>query len=227
MRASLLLARGGELGERALADTEHLVTGLEAGDLTADCDHHTRHVETGNRVLGRAQADRQARGIGHAGHQMPGAPVEAGGMNLHQHLVGADRRPLDLGLMQHIGRAVLVLDDRPHPLAGLGTRRRRLLGRCCRWHCHLVSSLLSRPAGDTSESLQLVISLSPAARPHLASAHCAAHVPSGAHLVEINAGVVAEPAPLNRALDQDLPSTFACRHDGGRFRRAWGRCRSG
>ena len=93
----LVLARGGELGERALADTEHLVTGLEARDLTADRNHHTRHVEAGNRVLGRAQADHQACGIGHTGHQMPGAPVEAGGADLHQHLVGSDHRPLDLG----------------------------------------------------------------------------------------------------------------------------------
>ena len=106
----------GKLGERALADAEHLITRLEARYFTADCNHHTGHVETGNCVLRRTQADHQTRGIRHTGHQMPSAPVEAGGTNLYEHLVGPDHRPLDLGHTEHICRAVLRLDDRTHQM---------------------------------------------------------------------------------------------------------------
>ena len=68
LERELVLARSGELGERALADTEHLVAGLEARDLIADGNHHTRHIEAGNGVLRRAQAGHQSRGVGQTGH---------------------------------------------------------------------------------------------------------------------------------------------------------------
>ena len=90
----------------------------------------------GTGFLGARRPTTKTRGVGHTGHQMPGAPVKAGGANLHQHLVGSDRRPLDLGRPQHICRAVLGLDDRSHPWTGHRTCWR--LGRCCCWSCHLV-----------------------------------------------------------------------------------------
>src|SRR4029079_18209679 len=98
------------------ADAEHVVTDPETRDFAADRSDDTRHVETGNRVPGRPEAGHEARGIRQTGHQMPGAPVEAGGMNLHQHLVGSDRRLLDLADAQHVERAVLTLGATPHAL---------------------------------------------------------------------------------------------------------------
>src|SRR4051812_28123462 len=73
---------------------------------------------------------------------MPSAAVKARSTNLHQRLVDSDHRPFDLGHMEHICCPVFPLDDCAHPLSD---RRRHLLG--CRWHCHLVSSLLDRPDG--------------------------------------------------------------------------------
>ena len=59
--------------------------------------------------------------------------VQAGGVDPDQDLVVADRRTLHLRDAEHVGRAVLGLDDRPHPrarlsLAWLMHTRARVLG---------------------------------------------------------------------------------------------------
>ena len=61
LRRQLVLARRGELGERAFADAEHFVAGLEPRDVAADRDHDTGDVETGNGVLGRTQPEGEPR----------------------------------------------------------------------------------------------------------------------------------------------------------------------
>ena len=45
---------------------------------------------------------------------MPGAPVEAGGGHLDEHLVVTHGRAGDVGETQDVGVAVAVLDDRLH-----------------------------------------------------------------------------------------------------------------
>ena len=45
---------------------------------------------------------------------MPDARVDAGRVDLHQHVVLADRRSIDVPELQHVGRAVFVLDDCLH-----------------------------------------------------------------------------------------------------------------
>ncbi len=67
--------------------------------------------------------------VGLAGHQVPGAPVEAGGGHLDEHLVVTHGRAGDVGETQDVGVAVAVLDDRLHggaPCSWSG-------GRCCSW----------------------------------------------------------------------------------------------
>ena len=85
------------LGERAaLAGAVHLVAGAQAGDPGADRRHHTGDGPTEHRHLGPAQPDREPHGHRSAGHQDPHARVDAGGPHLDQHVVGADRGPVDV-----------------------------------------------------------------------------------------------------------------------------------
>src|ERR1022692_3586535 len=57
----------------------------------------------------------EAHRVGQAGHQVPDAPVDAGGVHAQQYFLVADRGPGDLLEPQHVlGLAVAVLGDRLH-----------------------------------------------------------------------------------------------------------------
>ena len=103
------------LGERALADAEHLIAGPETGHVLADRLHHPGHVHAWNRILGRSKTKaREAYQVRQAHHEMPDAPIHAGRVHANQHLVVADLGPADVPEFQDVGWTVLVLDDRFH-----------------------------------------------------------------------------------------------------------------
>ena len=47
-------------------------------------------------------------------HEVPHARIHAGGPHPDEHLVVTDRGPVDITQLQHVGRAVRVLNDGPH-----------------------------------------------------------------------------------------------------------------
>ena len=90
----LVRAGAGVLGEGALADAEHLVARPRTV-VTSAPTASTRPASSRPRtaVLRRAQPEAgEADRVGQAGHEVPGAPVDAGRVHPHQHLVVADRR---------------------------------------------------------------------------------------------------------------------------------------
>ena len=113
------------------------------------------HVQAGNRVPGGAQARDQADCVGLARHQVPGAPVEPGGMDPQEDLAASGRWPADLLQLPDAGGSVSGLHDRPHrlpsryrrgPAAGIAGRR-GLAGRAfyC-LHDHPLSGSVAREA---------------------------------------------------------------------------------
>ena len=113
----LVLVGGGVLRIGAVGDPEHLIAGAEACDLVADGDDPSGDIGPGNRVLGLgdpvAGETDQVRG---AGDEMGDTPVDAGGVDLDQHLRRRDLWPVDGAQLQHLGRAVSVLDHCTHRL---------------------------------------------------------------------------------------------------------------
>jgi hypothetical protein len=107
------------------------VTGArpQRGHLGADSVDGSGDLPAADPVGPGAQAvPGQPDRIGQAAHQVPHPAVHAGRMHPDQHLVGADRRLLDLLEAQHVvGFAVLVLHDGAHtrrllwPLSGRGS----------------------------------------------------------------------------------------------------------
>ena len=93
LRGQLVLAGHGVLGEGALADAVDLVAGREPRHRRADRVDGAGQVETDAPVAAATQADGQADSVRRAGHQVPGAAVEPGGVHADQHLaVAADPR---------------------------------------------------------------------------------------------------------------------------------------
>ena len=93
----LVLGRARVLGEGALADAEHLVAGLEPGHVLADRLHDAGDVHARDGVLRCPQpVAREADRVRQAGHDVPDAPVDAGGAHADQDLVVADRGPVDV-----------------------------------------------------------------------------------------------------------------------------------
>ena len=151
----LAFARGGVFGERATADAEHGIAGREPGDAGAGRDNGAGRIQAQDRVFGCAQAAGQPERIRQASHEVPGTPVEAGRVDLDQHLVVADGGPVDLLDAQHLCGPVPGVRDRPHPLPPVGRRcrsaavpgarhRSLALGRL---HRALAPGGLRRPAG--------------------------------------------------------------------------------
>ena len=71
--------------------------GCEARDVPADRPDRPGDVRPGTGVFGARSPKPASRiGYGMPGHQVPGAPVDAGGAHADQHLVVADRGPGDL-----------------------------------------------------------------------------------------------------------------------------------
>ncbi len=114
----LLLLGAGVLGEGTLADAEDFVADAEPGHTCADRYDRAGDVESGHGVLGSPQASaHEPKQVRPAGHEVPCAPVEAGGVNPNQHLFVSERGPVDLPESQHVGGlAVAVLDHCPHRL---------------------------------------------------------------------------------------------------------------
>jgi hypothetical protein len=109
------------LGEAALADTEHLVPGLQRAHPRTDRFDAPGDLPSPNSGAGTADAIAcQAYRVGQSGHQVPDAAIDAGRVHTEQHLVVPDLWTVDLLHPQDIlGLAVLVLPNRRHP------RRRR------------------------------------------------------------------------------------------------------
>jgi hypothetical protein len=126
----VVLASAGVLGEGAVAPAEHLITGPEPGHLGADRldapgDVHAQHGD-----LGLAQPQRRhndADQVRQAGHDVPVAPMQAGRVDLYQHVVLLGHRLVDVPEVQHIGSAIPVLHDCLHRVLqrrrGFGKRR--------------------------------------------------------------------------------------------------------
>jgi len=91
LAGELVLAGAGVVGERTLADAEHLLADRESGDIGAGRHDRAGHVQSGHRVLGGAQARDQPDDVRLARHQVPGAPVEPGGMNPEEDLAASGR----------------------------------------------------------------------------------------------------------------------------------------
>jgi len=107
----LVLWRAGVLGEGAVTPAEHLITRLEPGHLAADRLHTPGDVHAQNGGLGFPQPegwDNNADQIGQPGHDIPVAPMQASRLDLHQYLVAAGHRPVDVCKLQDIGGAVPV-----------------------------------------------------------------------------------------------------------------------
>jgi hypothetical protein len=131
------------LGERTLADAEHLFADREPGGIGAGRHDRAGHVQAGHGVLGGAQARDQADHVRLARHQVPGAPVEPGGMDPEEDLAASGRWAADLLQMPDVGGTVSGLHDRPHRLpsryrrgsaAGIAGRRGLAGYACCCLH---------------------------------------------------------------------------------------------
>ena len=103
------------LGERAFTPAEDLVPGSEPCHVPTDRLDLPGHVRSPDRVLRGAQPGPRHADDERAGpHEVPVLRVDRGGADAHQDLAVTDGRTLDLPELQHVRRAVPVLDDRPH-----------------------------------------------------------------------------------------------------------------
>ena len=98
LRASLSARRGAYSAKEPSADAEHLVARLRSRSRRRRPPRRVpARLRPGIGVLRPAQPEAgEADRVGQAGHDVPGAPVHAGRVHPHQHLVVADRRPVDL-----------------------------------------------------------------------------------------------------------------------------------
>jgi hypothetical protein len=100
----------GILGQRSPADSEHLVSGLQVGDPTADAVHDTRHIRSPDPLLRAAHSESEhADEGGQSGHYVPVAAVERRRAHLQHHVIVSDVRHRDILEMEHIARTVTVL----------------------------------------------------------------------------------------------------------------------
>jgi hypothetical protein len=131
LAGELVRAGARVLGERTVADAEYLLADREPGDIGAGRHDRAGHIESGHRVLGGAQARGQADQVRLARHQVPGAPVEPGGVDPEEDLAVTGDWPADLRQVQDVGGTVRGLHDRPHRLP---PRRRRRAVPAVRGH---------------------------------------------------------------------------------------------
>jgi len=133
LEAELVFTRAGELRERPRRRAEYRVTDLEARHLAADGLHHAAHVHAEHALLRLRQARREPHRVRLAGHEVPLAVVEAGGLHANQHFVLPRHGALERGEVQHFGVAVLRMDDGLHdasPCRGHDHARGAWVERC-------------------------------------------------------------------------------------------------
>ncbi len=93
----------GVLGEGALGDAEHRVAGMHRCHCRADRFHTTSDFTTAHTILRYTEpVPRKADRVSQPGHEVPDPTINTGRMDLHQHLVVADRGPLDVLETQHV-----------------------------------------------------------------------------------------------------------------------------
>ena len=110
----LVHTRDGVLREGPPGDAEDLVTDGEARDARANCFHRASHVQTGHAVLRPANPEADAKQVGLPGHQVNVTSADAGRVHAEQHLTSPGRGLVDVAELQHVGRAVTVLNDCLH-----------------------------------------------------------------------------------------------------------------
>src|SRR5215204_4619331 len=127
----------GVLCEGAIARPVHLVTLLEPDDIFPGSLDGTSGIHATNADLGLAEAKaHDANQIGKARHQMPDAWIYARSMHADEQLVVPGMWFFDIAKLEHIGRAVFVLNDGFHgcryflPLLPSVRRTSLLSSRC-------------------------------------------------------------------------------------------------
>ena len=103
-----------QLGEGPVGGADHLVPDGHRGDLRPDLGDDAGHVAARNGVLGAAEPEGEADGVGVPGHQVPGAAVHPGCADAHDHVVRTGGRVRHLGQGQLLAAAVAVLVDGSH-----------------------------------------------------------------------------------------------------------------
>ena len=118
----LVLVGGGVLRIGAVGDPEHLIAGSEACDVVADGDNSSGNIGPGNRVLGLGDSVAgDTDQVGNAGDEVGDTSVDARGLHLDQRLRRRDRWSVDGAQLEHLSRAIAVLDYRTHrPTLALG-----------------------------------------------------------------------------------------------------------
>jgi hypothetical protein len=111
-----VLVGGGVLGICAVGDPEHLIAGTEACDVVADRDDSSGDIGPWDRMLGPGDpVASETDQVGRAGDEVGDTSVDASCMNLDQHPPRRrDLWPVDGAQLQHLGRAVSVLNHRTH-----------------------------------------------------------------------------------------------------------------
>jgi hypothetical protein len=105
--------QGGQPGEGALADAEHLVTRFDPTYILADRLHDPREVHAGDGDLGCTESvSEEAKQVRHALHEVPHAPIHARRPDSHENLAVSDLGPFDVPEFEDVGWAVFFLDDR-------------------------------------------------------------------------------------------------------------------
>ena len=127
-----LLARERVLGERRGRVAEHLVARSEARHAHADRLDDPGEVHTADRLGLLAHQGRRHAYHEPAMHAVPVERVHRGCANPDQDASFGQGWPRDLPEMKRVGRAVSLLDDRPH----------RLISHCCRRDHHPFSFLI-------------------------------------------------------------------------------------
>ena len=111
------LVRSGHrvLGEGTVGDAEHLVTDFELGDVGPDLNDRPGDVLAGNGLLRTTEPEAEyPQQVRLAPHEVRGAPVDAGGTDLHEHFVRRGIGLLGVAEVKDFGRPVDVLQHRFH-----------------------------------------------------------------------------------------------------------------
>ncbi len=112
-----VFGEGAAVGPLMGADgfAKYLVTRPKLCHVLADGLDDSRHVRTGDRVLGSGKpGPHQAKDVGPPAHHVPDVRMERGRANSHQGFIIADRRLVDLSELQIIKRSIPALDNSLH-----------------------------------------------------------------------------------------------------------------